>query len=396
MKKKILIFAAILFSISFNVMNYDALDTYAVSKIECSINDSDGCAKKILEAGDGYAGGARSICSGWQNGGSGDEASCVKQVENAITITDCGAMTCDTSRVSGFYRAVGLYVGTGGKSASNDYGACAGLTGPAYSACSGKIKCSLAKALKTGISNEECAGKIGNVSGCAKGGKAALCQKEVKNAVFCASCTEDYFNKRTLDIAAVLVSTGYKGADPCSTVTTKNTPGYEDCKKSATWVRYYYNVKYNTDGSEKSVDSVVDPGTFSGGGWSSRSGGSGGSSGEKSGTLAPRAQNTDCTSLLPNEWCEGNSGVSKIINMIIVIMTGAVVTAGTVGIIICGFLWMTARDNEQQLAMAKRRMRDVIIGIIAWVMIAALANLFIPKTTSEIEDVEKGKTSIGG
>ena len=126
----------------------------------------------------------------------------------------------------------------------------------------------------------------------------------------------------------------------------------------------------------------------------SKSNGSGsGSSSDKSGTLAPSSDTGSCTSLLGDDYCNG-SGISKLLNLIITIMTGAVVTAGTVGIIICAFLWLTARDNEQQLAMAKRRMRDVIIGIIAWVMIAALANLFIPKTSSEVNNIKSGNTEV--
>lgn len=92
-----------------------------------------------------------------------------------------------------------------------------------------------------------------------------------------------------------------------------------------------------------------------------------------------------CTSILPGGWCDGKDGIGSIINMIVSILTGAVVVAGTIGIIICGFLWMTARDNEAQVAMAKKRMLDIVIGIVAWVLLALIANLFIPKTSSDIE-----------
>ena len=60
--------------------------------------------------------------------------------------------------------------------------------------------------------------------------------------------------------------------------------------------------------------------------------------------------------------------------------------AGTIGIILCGFMWMTARDNEAQVAQAKKRMLDIVIGIIAWVLLALIANLFIPKSSDKIED----------
>lgn len=92
-----------------------------------------------------------------------------------------------------------------------------------------------------------------------------------------------------------------------------------------------------------------------------------------------------CTSILPGGWCDGKDGIGSIINMIVSILTGAVVVAGTIGIIICGFLWMTARDNEAQVAMAKKRMLDIVIGIVAWVLLALIANLFIPKSSGDIQ-----------
>ncbi len=101
----------------------------------------------------------------------------------------------------------------------------------------------------------------------------------------------------------------------------------------------------------------------------------------------------DCTSILPNAWCEGDDGIQQIIRLIILILTGSVVVAGTVGIIICGFLWMTARENEQQVATAKKRMLDIIIGVVAWVLLALLANLFIPKPSDEIQNNVNGNVS---
>ena len=68
------------------------------------------------------------------------------------------------------------------------------------------------------------------------------------------------------------------------------------------------------------------------------------------------------------------------------ILTGAVVVAGTVGLVICGVLWMTARENEAQVATAKRRMLDIVIGMVAWILVYALANLFIPKNEVDIKN----------
>ena len=127
-------------------------------------------------------------------------------------------------------------------------------------------------------------------------------------------------------------------------------------------------------------------GGYSGGGGSTGSGGysGGGGSGGYVSPIAP-VDEGDCTSILPNSWCTGDNGIASVINLIVTILTGAVVIAGTIGIIICGFLWMTARDNEAQVATAKKRMLDIVIGIVAWVLLALVANLFIPKDSSKIQ-----------
>lgn len=89
--------------------------------------------------------------------------------------------------------------------------------------------------------------------------------------------------------------------------------------------------------------------------------------------------------MLNSDWCNNKDGIANIVEMIVTVLTGAVVVAGTIGIIICGFLWMTARDNEAQVAKAKKRILDIVIGIVAWVLLALIANLFIPKTSEKIE-----------
>ncbi|MBR3322793.1 TrbC/VirB2 family protein [Candidatus Saccharibacteria bacterium] len=100
-----------------------------------------------------------------------------------------------------------------------------------------------------------------------------------------------------------------------------------------------------------------------------------------------------CTSILPKEWCtnKDSSGIQSIVSLVINVLTGGVVVAGTIGLIVCGVMWMTARDNENQVATAKRRMMEIVIGIVAWVLIYALANLFIPKTS---EDIESGNIQV--
>ncbi len=71
-------------------------------------------------------------------------------------------------------------------------------------------------------------------------------------------------------------------------------------------------------------------------------------------------------------------GVNKIIQFGIDTFTIGVVVLATIGIIWVGYLIMTARDNQEQVSQAKRRIVQIVIGIVAFVMFDVLISLFLP------------------
>ena len=91
-------------------------------------------------------------------------------------------------------------------------------------------------------------------------------------------------------------------------------------------------------------------------------------------------QASGCVSILPESWCvkDSDSGIVEIVRFAVRFLTGGVVIVGTIGIIWCGYLILTARDNEEQVAKARGRMIDVIIGIIAFGILGFLVDLFLP------------------
>lgn len=101
--------------------------------------------------------------------------------------------------------------------------------------------------------------------------------------------------------------------------------------------------------------------------------------------LAPVEQAKNCTTVLNVQFCEDSDGILGIIQLVISIMTGAVVTIGAVSIVISGFTWLTARDDEQRVAKAKKRLLESVIGIIVWSLFSLLANLFIPRSVDQIK-----------
>ncbi len=103
------------------------------------------------------------------------------------------------------------------------------------------------------------------------------------------------------------------------------------------------------------------------------------------------AEKGECTSLLPDDWCyeegteegtksveDSSNGIMEILRWVAGIMTMGVGVIGTIGIIWCGFLVLTAKDNESQVAAAKKRLLEIVIGMIVFGLAGVLINLFLP------------------
>lgn len=88
----------------------------------------------------------------------------------------------------------------------------------------------------------------------------------------------------------------------------------------------------------------------------------------------------DCTTLLKDSWCdmEDGGGIMEIVKMVVNIMTAGVIVVGTIGIIWCGFLILSARDNEAQVAQAKKRLIDIVIGMAVFGLAGLLIGLLLP------------------
>ena len=122
-------------------------------------------------------------------------------------------------------------------------------------------------------------------------------------------------------------------------------------------------------------------GTSGGSGGSGTSGGSGGSGtgsstgggGSGSTVTPPKCE----TIILPQSWCDDDSGdgIKNMIKFVVDLLAGGVVVVGTIGIVICGYIWMTARDNEAQVAKAKKRLIEIVIGMAVFVAIDLVVNL---------------------
>ena len=103
-----------------------------------------------------------------------------------------------------------------------------------------------------------------------------------------------------------------------------------------------------------------------------------------------------CATIL-SFWCDdaksdGENTIIKIISFAVSMMTIGIVILATIGLIWCGYLIMTARDNSEQIAKAKKRIIEIVIGIILWALITLVIALLLPKTT-HVDEALNGDVS---
>lgn len=88
---------------------------------------------------------------------------------------------------------------------------------------------------------------------------------------------------------------------------------------------------------------------------------------EESGTNAPE------TSILPSDW-----DIEAILKFVLNLLVYGLGVAAVLGTIIAAIMYLTARDNEQQVVKAKTRLYEVVIGLVAWAVMFALLQWLIP------------------
>ena len=103
-----------------------------------------------------------------------------------------------------------------------------------------------------------------------------------------------------------------------------------------------------------------------------------------------------CATIL-SFWCDsadtdGETTILNIISFVIGVMTIGVTVLGTIGIIAAGVTIMSARDNAAQVQKAKQRILEIVIGLVIWVLIAAIMALLIPGGDSTTQEVLVGTT----
>ncbi len=106
-------------------------------------------------------------------------------------------------------------------------------------------------------------------------------------------------------------------------------------------------------------------------------------------SLVPKASYADnCTNLINVGDCKDmdESNIWGVVNVFLGVLAGGLLVAGTIGIIICGYTVLTARDDVSKIEKAKKRLWEIVIGLLALVIFPAIINFVLPgDTPSEVD-----------
>ena len=80
------------------------------------------------------------------------------------------------------------------------------------------------------------------------------------------------------------------------------------------------------------------------------------------------------TSILSNGCSCDSNEVTRILNLVVDIMTIGVGILGVLGITIVGIQYLTAGGNEEKTRKAKKRLLEIVIGLVVYVLIYAILN----------------------
>ncbi len=104
------------------------------------------------------------------------------------------------------------------------------------------------------------------------------------------------------------------------------------------------------------------------------------------------------TSIIGNgEICDDGKGSSimHVLELVVDIMTIGIGILGVIGITVVGIQYLTAGGSEEKVRKAKRRMFEIVIGLVAYVVIYAFLRWLLPNfsgiNTSQTNDASQSQ-----
>ena len=75
---------------------------------------------------------------------------------------------------------------------------------------------------------------------------------------------------------------------------------------------------------------------------------------------------------------ENGNGIFGILLIVLNVLTFGIGIAGTLGIIIAGIMYLTARDDQGQMVKAKNMLINIVIGLVAYAVMWAFLQWLLP------------------
>ena len=124
-------------------------------------------------------------------------------------------------------------------------------------------------------------------------------------------------------------------------------------------------------------------GTNTGGGTTTGGGTSSGDDVERADLQEMQDPNAGCDGVKTNFFgecvsTEDGDGIYQILAVILNVLTFGIGIAATIGMVLAGLQYLTARDNAVQVEKAKMRILQIVIGLVMYAMIWALLQWLIP------------------
>ncbi|MBP5512420.1 hypothetical protein J6X90_03470 [Candidatus Saccharibacteria bacterium] len=84
------------------------------------------------------------------------------------------------------------------------------------------------------------------------------------------------------------------------------------------------------------------------------------------------------TAILTVTNCDKGEAIYELLGIGLNVVTYGVGAAAVIGVLIAGYQYMTARDNPAQVAKAKNRILQIVIGLAIWVLIWGILQFLLP------------------
>lgn len=94
---------------------------------------------------------------------------------------------------------------------------------------------------------------------------------------------------------------------------------------------------------------------------------------------SPKHNNEVDTNFFDNFKDDGKGcGVFSILKLIIDILSFGIAIAGTIGLVICGISYLTAKGNEAQITKARHRIFEIVLGLAIYTILWFILNFLLP------------------